>query len=84
MSADSPRASGAWRASLHSKIDGERPESFDSPFRKSYDIGTLTRELSNKDIVMQMLADENRTLKCYIELLQQSIQELGGEVRIST
>lgn len=69
---------------MNTKTDGERPESFDSPFRKSYDIGTLTRELSNKDIVMQMLADENRTLKCYIELLQQSIQELGGEVRIST
>ena len=90
MSADSPRVDGDWRASFNSKCESiwERPESVDSPAfssfnRKSYDIGTLTRELVNKETVVHMLADENRSLKQYVELLRHSIQELGGEVHIS-
>ena len=90
MSSDSPRADLDWRVSFNSKAESiwEQPESLDSypsPHfnRKSYDVGTLTRELMNKENVVQMLADENRSLKHYVELLRHSIEELGGEVRIS-
>ena len=51
-----------------------------SSMRKSYELGTITRELMSKESSLQMLADRNRALRSYIEVLQETIRALGAAV----
>jgi len=70
---DSPR-------STSSKIDRGSLDcnSVSASLDGNCDVGTILRELVSKDRALQMLVDENRSLRVFTEKLKSTIIDLGG------
>lgn len=74
----SPRSSERWdRTSTDFNALGA---SFDGGRRDSCETGMIVRELIDKESVLQLLVDENRSLRLFVETLKQTILGLGGDV----